>query len=327
MTRYHATLTHRELEAQLKRQGRTFAEREQLLSDAKILRRQRASDAAFTRIHRDAWRALLTPLRQEWNNALVSAKYDPSDKLRVRAFTEYAEVLEHTRLRLLGRMMTMREVPMTFDEYTGNQTDMGEVLVWNADKTQVVKRLLASNELDDLRSAFEMNRPTKRRPFTPSELARYMTERYKRENKGFPVPNNGVHWVDWIAPALRYRVEELFAAWSERPDRSKHARHKEPFKRVDAPDKFDAKRERLYVMAEKDWERLVRLHALAEQSHLKRKALFEEDGGVLKENKKDLHVRLAARRDRAHKAMSLLQRWTREDGALPNTWHGVLPKE
>ena len=327
MTRHHASLTHRELQAQLKRQGHSVPDQEQLLSDAKILRRRRASDAAFTRIHRDAWRAILTPLRQEWNNALTSAKYDPSDKQRVHAFMEYAEVLEHTRLRLTGRMMTMRDVPMTFEEYTGNQTDMGEVLVWNDDKTKVVKRLLAPNELDDMRAAYETNKPTKRRPFTPSELARYMTDRYKRENKGFPVPNNGVHWVDWIAPAMRYRIEEMFAAWAERPGKSKHARLKEPFKRVDAPDKFDDKRERLYATAEKDWERLVRQHAVVEQSHLKRKALIEEDGGVLKENKNDLHLRLAARRDRARQAMSLLNRWTREDGALPNTWHGVLPKE
>ena len=326
MTRHHATLTHRELEAQLKRQGRTLAEREQLLTDAQILRRRRASEAAFTRIHRDAWRSILTPLRQEWNNALTSAKYDPSDRQRVHVFTEYAEVLEHTRLRLMGRMMTMREVPMTFDEYTGNQTDMGEVLVWNEDKTKVTKRLLASNELNDMRSAYETNKPTKRRPFTPSELARYMTERYTRENKGFPVTNNGVHWVDWIAPALRYRIEELFEAWANRPERSKHARLKEPFRRIDAPDKFDDKRQRLHDAAEKDWERLVRLHALAEHSHLKRKALFEEDGGVLRENQKDLHLRLAARRDRAHQALLLLKRWTREDGALPNTWHGVLKK-
>ena len=327
MTRHHAILTHRELEAQLKRQGRTMAEREQLLTDAQILRRRRASEAAFTQIHRDAWRAILTPLRQEWNNALTSAKYDRSDKQRVHVFMEYAEVLEHTRLRLTGRMMTMRDIPMTFEEYTGNQTDMGEVLVWNEDKTKVIKRLLASSELDDLRSAFETNKPTKRRPFTPSELARYMTTRHARENKGFPVPNNGVHWVDWIAPALRYRIEELFAAWAGRPDKSKHARLKEPFKRVDPPDKFDDKRQRLHDTAEKEWERLVRHHALVEQSHLQRKALFEEDGGVLKENKDDLHLRLAARRDRAHKAVFLLKNWTREDGALPNTWHGVLPKK
>jgi hypothetical protein len=306
MTVRHADLTHHELRAQLKRQGHSVPEQEYLLTEAQLLRRQRAADALFTRIHRDEWRAILTPLRQEWNNARSSAAYDPSDALRVDVFMEYAEVLEHTRLHLLGRMMAMREMPMTFDEYVGNGS------------------ALSSAEIGELRSVYEADKPVKYRRFTPSELAKHMTERYKRDNKGFPVPNNGVHWVDWISPKLRRDIDEKFEAWLADVPRKKHARMKEPFKRVDAPDKFEDKRQSLLAVAEKELERLTRLHMIAEQSFATRKAQAEDVGRKLKENRKDLHVRLADRVAKATRACFLLKRWERDDGALPRTWHGVL---
>lgn len=294
MTERHSTLTHRELQAQLKRQRVPLAEQVVILNDAQVRRRQRASDAAFTRFHRDAWRAVLTPLRQEWNNAHTSAAYAPKDTQRVEAFLAYAEVLEHTRLRLLGRMLARRDVPMTFDEFNGS------------------------------REAYESIKPVKQRPYTPSELARHMCERYHRDNKGFAVPNNGVHWSDWVSPAHKLYVTGLFEALAERGEKRKHARLKEPFKRVDAPDKFDTKRTRLLEVAQKELERLTRQHAVTLQSFLVRKAVFEEDGGVLEESAKDVHVRLAVRKEKAVRAYHLLRRWTRDDGALPRTWHGVL---
>jgi hypothetical protein len=324
MTERHVQLTNRELQAQLKRQRVPLAEQIAILTDAQVRRRQRASEAAFIRIHRDAWRSILTPLRQEWNNARTSAAYDPNDSERVEAFLAYAEVLEHTRLRLLGRMLTRRSVPMTFDEYTGNQSTIGEKVVADASSPHGSRNILSTAVMQDLRAAYEATKPVKQRPYTPSELARHMCERYHRDNKGFPVPNHGVHWTDWVSPAQRRYVTEMFEALADRKEKRKHARIKEPFKRVDTPDKFDAKRSRLRAMAEKDLERLTRQHMVTLQSYLVRKAVFEEDGGVLEENPKDIHLRLAARKERAARAYHLLGRWTRDDGALPRTWHGVL---
>lgn len=309
MTRYHSTLTDAELKAQLKRQGLPLYEQEQLLSDAKIARKQRLADAAFIKLHRDAWRAVLTPLRQEWNNARTCAAYDPSDTLRVEAFELYAEVLEHTRLRLLGRMLMVREIPLTFNEFAGNTMGMKE------------------KELNDLFGAFSAAPPVKRRPFTPSELAKHMTKRHEETGKGFPVPNYGVHWSDWISPAQRLQVEALFEELATRPERKKRVKVKEPFKRIDPKDKFDTKREALLATAEKEVERLTGLHTAAMQGHAHRVAAIEDMGRTYKENPKDLHARLSKRLAKAKKAVHLLQRMTREDGALPNTWHGVLPKE
>ena len=326
MTRYHADLTNYELQQQVRRQGLPLHEQERIVTDAQIARRQRASERLFAKIHRDAWRAVLTPLRQEYSNALVSAAYDPTNEQRVEAFREYAEVLEHTRLRLIGRMNTLREIPLTFNEYVGNQTGLGEVLVWNDDKTEVVDRHLSPKHLTNLRSAYETDAPVKRRPFTPSELAKYMTERYEATGKGFPVPNNGVHWVDWISPAHRLRIDGLFSELAATP-RKKGARLKEPFKRVDPADKWDAKRERLLETATKELERLTRLHTAAMQGHTHRMQAFAEMGVTPKEDPKALHLRLAKRKEKAALAVAKLRHWTRDDGALPNTWHGVLKME
>lgn len=309
MSRYHSTLTNAELKAQLKRQGLPVHEQEQLLSDAQIARKQRLADAAFIRLHRDAWRAVLTPLRQEWNNARTSAAYDPSDALRVEAFETYADVLEHTRLRLLGRMLMVREIPMTFNEFAGNTTGMQE------------------KELNDLFGAFSAAPPVKHRPFTPSELAKHMTKRHEETGKGFPVPNYGVHWSDWVSPAQRLQVEALFEALATRADRKKRAKVKEPFKRIDPKDKFDTKREALLATAEKEVERLTSLYEVAMQGHAHRVAAIEDMGRTYKDNPKDLHARLGKRLAKAKKAVHLLQRMTRDDGALPNTWHGVLKKD
>jgi hypothetical protein len=327
MVKRHADLTHHELRAQLQRQGYSVSEQERLLTDAQLLRRQRAKDRAFTRIHRDEWQKILTPLRQEWHNAHTSAAYAPSDAQRVHAFMEYAEVLEHTRLHLLGRMMTVRDIPLTFDEYTGNRAGMGEGVVRDPQNPQMVQKILSASEVQDLRAAYEANKPVKRRRFTPAELARYMCDRYKREGKGFHVPNNGAHWADWISPKLRLHVTELFEQLAQRPDRKKRSRIKEPFKRVDAPDKFDDKRQALLDVAKKEAARLARLHMVTHQSYVTRKAQMLEVGRKLKESSKDLHVRLELRLKNAERACYLLERWTREDGALPRTWHGVLPKE
>ena len=323
MTIRHADLTHHELRAQLKRQGYSLAEQEQRLTDAQILRKQRAADAAFTRIHRDEWRAVLTPLRQEWNNAKSSAAYDRRDAQRVHVFMHYAEVLEHTRLRLTGRMMAMRQIPMTFDEYTGNRTGMGETVVPDPSAPSGFKAVLTSREIEGLRVEYETAKPVKHRRFTPAELARHMNERYTQENKGFPVPNNGVHWSDWVSPKQRREVEKLFEKWLAETPPKKHARIKQLFKRVDAPDKFEDKRQALLAVAQNELERLTRLHMVAAQSFNFRKEQAQEVGRTLKESHKDLHVRLAARVARAESACFLLNRWTREDGALPRTWHGV----
>lgn len=324
MPRYHVDLTHRELEKKVRRQGLPLHERERVLTDAQIARRQRASERAFARIHRDAWRSILTPLRQEYNNAHVSAAYDPANIERVEAFKAYADVLDHTRLRLLGRMLTLREIPLTFNEYTGNRTTLGEVWVKLANGNRMPMLTGASER--DMRSAYETDKPHKLRPFTPSELAKYMTERYEETGKGFPVPNNGVHWSDWVSPAHKRHILDLFAGLAAGP-RKRGARLKEPFKRVDPADVWDTKREKLLATARKELGRLTALHTVALQGHTRRANDFEELGVAVKVDKKSLHIRLANRVEKAKTAVSLLERWTREDGALPNTWHGVLTQE
>jgi hypothetical protein len=102
MKPYYLTLSERKLRELLNRQGLAPDGVDRIVSHVQEQRRAVKAARAYRVQHVKEWRSLLTPLRQEWNNAKVGAAYAPDDALRVAAFEAYASVLYalHERLTL-----------------------------------------------------------------------------------------------------------------------------------------------------------------------------------------------------------------------------------
>lgn len=109
MTNYHTTFTPRELARKLKTQGLTGDEVFAAVEQAKVRRRSMQSDREFLRKHRQEWRSLLTPLRQELNHARGGMRYDEDDVLRTDAFEAYTATLEQMYYKLLALSETLTD--------------------------------------------------------------------------------------------------------------------------------------------------------------------------------------------------------------------------
>jgi hypothetical protein len=203
---------------------------------------------------------------------------------------------------------------MRYDEDDVLRTDAFEVYV--ATLEQMYFKLLALSETI-----------TGERKSMPAETAAQLNEAHEETGRGFRIPNNGVHWVDWTPPKRREKVEQAFNDWIASGTRKKKAKTKKPFQRVMRGDRFDAARQRLLGAATKERDTLALRYEIALQGHQHRMDEYADMGFTPKEDKKAPHLRLAKRVDKAARALNILRQWTREDGALPRTWHGVLPKE
>jgi len=203
---------------------------------------------------------------------------------------------------------------MRYNEDDVLRTDAFDVYV--ATLEQMYFKLLALSET-----------VTDGRKSMPAQTAAQLNEVHDTTGAGFHIPNNGVHWVDWTPPKRREKVEQAFNDWIASGTRKKQAKTKTPFKRVDRGDKAEASRLRLLGAATKERDTLALRHEIALQGHERVMAEYADMGFTPKEDKKAMHLRLAKRIDKASRAINLLRQWTREDGALPRTWHGVLPKE
>ena len=203
---------------------------------------------------------------------------------------------------------------MRYDEDNVLRTDAFEVYV--ATLEQMYFKLLALSETI-----------TDERKSMPAQTAAQLNEVHEATGAGFHIPNRGVHWVDWTPPKRREKVEQAFNAWIASGTRKKKAKTKTPFLRINKGDKFEVIRQRLLGAAMKERDTLSLRHEIALQGHNKRMAEFEDMGFTPKEDKKALHLRLAKRIEKASRAVNVLRLWTRDDGALPRTWHGVLKKD
>lgn len=275
MTKHHATFTPRALAAKLKARGMAGTDVFAAVEQAKVRRRALQSDREFLRKHRQEWRSLLTPLRQELNHARGGMRYDEDDVLRTDAFDVYVATLE-----------------------------------------QMYFKLLALSETH-----------TDGRKAMPAQTAAYLNEVHEKTGNGFHIPNNGVHWADWTPPKRRERVEQAFDDWMASGTRKKKAKTKTPFLRVDRGDKFALRRTRLIGAATKERDTLSLKYEITMQAVRHREAFLADMGVVAKHDPKAAHLRLAKRIDKASRAIHLLMLHTQADGALPRTWHGVLPKK
>jgi hypothetical protein len=270
MKPYYLTLTESALRELLTKQGLDTAGLERIVTHVQELKRQARSERAYRKQHVKEWRSLLTPLRQEWNNAKVGAAYAPDNALRVAAFDAYAEVLYALHERL---------------------------------------ERVAFNDVD---------------PIMPSQFATDINTRNAKAGKEFRVPHNGVHWVDWVKPKERAYVERAFAEWGASGTKKKHAKTKEPFKRIDGDKVFAKKKTRLLTAATNERDSLYRQYEAAMQGLAARERQLAQTGSQRLADPSDLHLRLEERLNKARRAVSVLTRWAQDDGALPRTWHGVL---
>jgi len=269
MKAYYLTLSEAKLRDTLTKRGLTRQGADRIVAQVQKIRHRLREERAYRMQHKKAWRALLTPLRQEWNNANVGAAYAPDDVLRVNAFTTYADTLDALHMRLTA---------------------------------------VAFNHLD---------------PVTPSVFAAQINERNEHAKKKFRVPNAGAHWVDWVKPSERENVERAFSEWAAAGIRKKHAKTKEPFKRVEGDKVFARNKARLLKAVTRECETLARLHDAAMQGLRLREADLAGIGAKRRKDESDLHLRLERRLAKARRALSILTRWEQDDGALPRTWHGV----
>lgn len=203
---------------------------------------------------------------------------------------------------------------MRYDEDNVLRTDAFEVYV--ATLEQMYFKLLALSETI-----------TDERKSMPAQTAAQLNEVHEATGAGFHIPNRGVHWVDWTPPKRREKVEQAFNAWIASGTRKKKAKTKTPFQRVMRGDRFDAAHQRLLGAALKERDTLALRYELVLRGHQQRLDDYADMGFTPKEDKKAPHLRLAKRVDKVTRAVNILRQWTREDGALPRTWHGVLPKE
>lgn len=274
MTKHHATFTPRALESKLKASGMSGDAVFKAVEKAKRARRALQSDRVFLRHHRNEWRSLLTPLRQELNHAIGGLRYDEDDVLRCDAFDLYVQTLEGMYYKMLALSETVH----------GDKKGM------------------------------------------PSQVAAHLNEVHAETGKGFHIPNRGVHWVDWAPPKKRASVEHAFDLWTTSGIRKRHAKGKTPFLRIDKGGRFDKRRATLLAAAHKERATLTLQYEVAMQGVRKREAELAEVGATRKPAKNELHTRLAKRIDKATRAIHLLTLRTQADGALPRTWHGVLPR-
>ena len=241
-------------------------------------------------------------------------------KVRRRALQSDREFLRKHRQEWSSLLTPLRQElnhargGMRYNEDDVLRTDAFDVYV--ATLEQMYFKLLALSETvtDDRKSM-------------PAQTAAQLNEVHERTGAGFHIPNNGVHWVDWTPPKRREKVERAFNDWIASGTRKKKAKTKTPFLRVIRGDRFEVVRQRLLGAALKERDTLSLRYEIALQGHKRVMAEYADMGFTPKEDKKAAHLRLAKRVDKVSRAVNILRQWTRDDGALPRTWHGVLPKE
>lgn len=276
MREYWLTKSIPALRAMLEKRGWRKDVIDRTVEAVKQAKTERKSSLDTRQAHKEQWRSILTPLRQELGNARQGLAYDPHNPLRVAAFEHYCAVLEQAYYRLFAA-----------STYTEGA-------------------------------------------LTPAVLARELTERFEETGKGFAIPNNGVHWSDWVSPKRKAEVGKLFYAWQTSDTRKKHAKFKEPFKRIDRKDDYEVRKDKLLTYAKAEQATIRQKYEICHQAHINREELMrsEKFGNLKKAGRPVMpeHEKLYRRLLKVSRAIELLNAHTREDGALPRTWHGMLPK-
>jgi len=146
--------------------------------------------------------------------------------------------------------------------------------------------------MEKLLAKFEL--PSTKLTLHPSALAK---ER-NATGKGSPIPNNGVHWTDWVPAHLKNAIAEAFAAI---PRKAK-AKRKVPFPRTVTPEQHAKDKAKLIKRTQNELANAERLYQL----------------NPTEENSTE-----AYRIETALKKIEALE----PTEVVPPTWHGVLSFE
>jgi len=122
----------------------------------------------------------------------------------------------------------------------------------------------------------------------------HMVKEHNDTGKGSPIPNNGVHWTDWIPGHIKNAIAEAFAALPHKPK----AKRKIPFQRTVTPEQHAKDKAKLIKRTQTELANAERLYQLNPT---------EENGNVIH------------RIDKALKIIEALE----PTEVVPHTWHGV----
>jgi len=121
-----------------------------------------------------------------------------------------------------------------------------------------------------------------------------MVKEHNDTGKGSPIPNNGMHWTDWIPAHIKNAIADAFAALPYKPK----AKRKIPFQRVTLPAQHKRAKAKLIKRTQTELANAERLYQLNPT---------EENGNVIH------------RIDKALKIIEALE----PTEVVPHTWHGV----
>lgn len=133
---------------------------------------------------------------------------------------------------------------------------------------------------------------------TPAQLARERNHEHETQGRGYPIPNNGAHWTDWVPQHIKVKVSGEFLSAVRNP----RARARTPFARTLPPDMYVREKEKMAA-----W-------IASELDAVERRLLAGDDERFIR--KKDRLVR-------ANEALRALKK----NEFIPPTWHGLLGDE
>ena len=142
--------------------------------------------------------------------------------------------------------------------------------------------------MEKLLAKFSM--PSTKLTLHPSQ----MVKEHNDTGKGSPIPNNGVHWTDWVPSHIKIAIADAFAALPRKPK----AKRKIPFQRVTLPAQHKRAKAKLIKRTHTELATAERLYQLNPT---------EENG------------QLITRIDKALKVIENLQ----PNEVVPPTWHGT----
>lgn len=152
--------------------------------------------------------------------------------------------------------------------------------------------LLVLNKVRDEIEAAE-NHPEVAKP-TPSNYARWVNAKGKRQ-----IPNNGIHWTDWVPSRIKAQVIDLFNAIPHTPK----AKRKLPFQRTQRPVKDNPALTRLIKRTEK------------EIAYIKQELDIAPNEPTIRLKYNQMRQALARMRE------------MKPSEAVPHTWHGLYKFE
>lgn len=133
---------------------------------------------------------------------------------------------------------------------------------------------------------------------TPAQLAKERNHEHESQGRGYPIPNNGAHWTDWVPQHIKVKTANTFLE----AERNPRARARTPFARTLPPDMYVREKEKMAAWIGSEMEAMERRLAI---------------------DTDERHIRKKDKLARANAALQALKK----NEFIPPTWHGLLGDE